>query len=192
MSARNRSVVTLVATTIVVAMLLGACSSSGSSGKATGHNAQLATLDLAHAAAAPFKAGGSVSQVYVTGAHAGQNLQLVRADGSVVMHAPADAHGSLIFRNVPVAPGYRVAAGSGSTLVASGALGRDVVDLAATGFVLLAEGRSGLRVPAHAGRHHPRDDRQAPRSGEQGPVPDRDRVLRLLARRPEVAPAEHA
>jgi hypothetical protein len=100
-----------------LALLLGACTSSGG-GSA---NATKPTLDLAHAGAAPFKAGGSVGQVYVTGAHAGDDLQLVR-DGSVVAHAPVDAHGSLIFRKVAVGTGYRVAAGTGDKLVASGAL----------------------------------------------------------------------
>src|SRR5207342_750216 len=85
-------------------------------------SARLVKLDLARAGTAPFKSGGSVGQVYVTGAREGQNLQLVRADGRVVAHAPADSHGSVIFRTVRPASGYRVAGGSAAELVASGAL----------------------------------------------------------------------
>ena len=109
--------------TVVVVILLAACSSSSSSPKAaTPAPARFVKLDLGTASAAPFKAGGSVGQVYVTGAGAGEALQLVRADGSVIAHARADAHGSYIFRNLPVANGYRVASGAGATLAASGTL----------------------------------------------------------------------
>ena len=104
-----------LAIAVALALLLGACSSSGSK---SGSAANAAKLDLAHAGAATFTAGGSVGQVYVTGAHPGVTLQLVH-NGSVVAHAPADAHGSLIFRTVPVGTGYRVATGTGTTLVAT-------------------------------------------------------------------------
>ena len=116
MSVPRRRIVP-VALVMVTALVLGSCSSSASK---SGSGAP--KLDLAHATAAPFVAGGSVGQVYVTGATASENLQLVNAAGEVVAHAPADAQGSLIFRDVAVAPGYRVAAGSDSTLVASGDL----------------------------------------------------------------------
>jgi hypothetical protein len=105
---------------VVAATVLGACAGSGSS--AAHGTTPTVRLDLSHAAMAAFHAGGSVGQVYVIGAHAGQNLQLVSSGGDVIAHAPADSHGSLIFRNVPVASGYRVAADAGATPVASGAL----------------------------------------------------------------------
>src|SRR5580692_528758 len=101
MSSRHRLRSTVVA--VVAAIVLGACTSSSSS--AAHSTAPAARLDLSHAAPAPFDAGGSVGQVYVIGAHAGQNLQLVNAGGDAIAHAPADAHGSLIFRNVSVGDG---------------------------------------------------------------------------------------
>ena len=104
------------------ALLVGACTSStAKSGQGAGTQ-QLPQLDLSSAGAAPFAAAGSVGQVYVTGAPAAGTLQLVRSDGSVMQKLAADAHGSLIFRNVAPASGYRVAAGTGAQLVASKAL----------------------------------------------------------------------
>jgi len=110
-----------IALTLVMAVLIAACTSGGS-GPAGAGSDHLVKLDLGAARSAPFRAVGSVGQVYVIGARAGEDLQLVRADGSVIAHALADAHGSRIFASVPVADGYRVAAGSGATLVASGGL----------------------------------------------------------------------
>ena len=52
--------------TVVVALLVGAC--SGSSGSGSAGPAGSATVNLAGAGVAPFHAGGSVGQVYVTGA----------------------------------------------------------------------------------------------------------------------------
>ena len=104
---------------LVVAMLLGACTSSSSKPSASAHTAK---LDLGRAGVAAFKAGGSVGQVYVTGAHPGANLQLVDSAGAVVAHAAADSHGSLILRKVAPGSGYRVASGSGAAVVASGSL----------------------------------------------------------------------
>ena len=114
--ARKRRTIAPLAIVVSLAIVLSACSSSGSG---SAHAAKLTKLDLSHAGSATFTAGGSVGQVYVTGAPAGASLQLVHADGSVIAHAPADAHGSLIFRSVPVASGYRVATGTGTKLVAS-------------------------------------------------------------------------
>jgi uncharacterized protein len=113
----------IIALTSVVALTLGACSSNSShSGSGSSGATDLVKVDLAAAHPAGFHAGGSVGQVYVTGATAGEDLQLVRSDSGVVAHAPADAHGGHIFRNVSVAAAYRVAAGSGANLVASGDL----------------------------------------------------------------------
>ena len=60
----------LVLVPLVLALLLGACTSSGSS-KA---KAKQPRVDLASAGAATFTAGGSVGQVYVTGAPKGGDL----------------------------------------------------------------------------------------------------------------------
>ncbi len=112
-----------VALVLAGALLLGACTSStAKSGSEPESTQQLPKLDLAAAGAAPFTAGGSVGQVYVTGADAGESLRLVRSDGAVVATEPADAQGSKIFRTVAPADGYRVAAGSGAQLVASKAI----------------------------------------------------------------------
>jgi hypothetical protein len=105
-----------VAIAVVMTILIGACTSGSSKPKTV---SKLPTLDLANAGPAPFSSGGSVGQVYVTGAQRGEALQLVRADGHVIARARADRHGSRIFRELPVAKGYRVAAGSGASLVAS-------------------------------------------------------------------------
>jgi predicted acyl esterase len=118
MASRHRRWSTVMA--VVAAIAPGACASSAAG---TSHGAAPAPrLDLSHAGTASFHAGGSVGQVYVIGAHAGQPLQLVSSGGTVIAHAPADAHGSLIFRNVAVANGYRVVADTGGTVVASGDL----------------------------------------------------------------------
>lgn len=53
------------------------------------------------------RARGSVEQVYVLGAAAGEELTLM-ADGTQVMTGTADANGSIIFRMVPAGDGYSV------------------------------------------------------------------------------------
>ena len=90
--------------------------------------------------------------------------------------------------------GYRVAAGIGSdTSSRAAGLERDVVDRRRRRRrSTRAEDRRRLRLPAHARRHLAVDDRAPSGTGRQGSVPDRDRVLRLLAGRSEVAAAEHA
>ena len=85
----------------------------------------------------------------MTGAPKGTDLELVH-DGAVVAHVPATAHGSLIFRKVPVGTGYRVAAGSGSVVVASKPLTvTSWTDAAARVGVRGAEDRRRVRLPAH-------------------------------------------
>jgi len=106
-----------VTVAVVVALAIAGCSSSSKSGSAA--DAKLVKLDLGAASAAVFAVGGSVGQVYVTGATAGTDLQLVNGDQRVIAHGAADAHGSKIFRAVPVGSGYRVAAGTGAALAAS-------------------------------------------------------------------------
>lgn len=55
--------------------------------------------------------GGSVEQVYLTGAHPGANLTLLNRRGRAVQTRRADHLGALIFRNVAPGSGYRVASG---------------------------------------------------------------------------------
>jgi len=78
--------------------------------------------DLSGAAAASFATGGSVGQVYVTGADAGEVLELVGPDSLVLQSGTVDSQGALIFREVPVGAGYRVAAGFPGALNASAAV----------------------------------------------------------------------
>jgi len=59
-------------------------------------------------AKATFKAGGSIGQIWVTDATAGDTLILADSHSKVVQTGTADAAGSLIFRGVKVATGYTV------------------------------------------------------------------------------------
>ena len=54
-------------------------------------------------AAAPFNAGGSVNQVYVTGLTPGQDVELNDHDGDLVDAGTADSAGAYLFRKVEAA-----------------------------------------------------------------------------------------
>jgi hypothetical protein len=76
-----------------------------------------AVLAVAPAAAlARLTAGGSVQQVYVTGASPGERLVLVNRHGAAVASQTAGSLGGAIFRGLRPGPGYRVrpAAGGGA------------------------------------------------------------------------------
>ena len=186
----KRGALASIAVVTVMAVLLGACSSSD---KKSAPPSQQTTVDLTGAKAASFTTGGSVGQVYVTGAHPGATLRLVNSDGSVIAHTPADAHGSLIFRTVPVATGYRVAAGTGASLVASKSVNvTSWTSPPPESFYAAQKVKPGYGYLRMRDGTLALDDREASRSGRQGSVPDGHRVLRLLAGRSEVAAAEHA
>jgi hypothetical protein len=71
-----------------------------------------ATLLAAPAAAvrpAAFTAHGSVQQLYVTGARPGQRLLLLDRRGRLVRSQRAGSLGGIVYRDVPVGGGYRVA-----------------------------------------------------------------------------------
>jgi predicted acyl esterase len=71
-----------------------------------------ATLLAAPAAAArpaDFTAHGSVQQLYVTGARPGQRLLLLDRRGRLVRSQRAGSLGGIVYRDVPVGGGYRVA-----------------------------------------------------------------------------------
>jgi hypothetical protein len=68
-----------------------------------------ATLALAGAASA-LTVRGSVQQVFVTGAHSHQRLQLVNRRGRVVQSRRAASLGGVVYRGVAPGPGYRVRA----------------------------------------------------------------------------------
>jgi predicted acyl esterase len=60
------------------------------------------------AAATRLVAGGSVQQVYVTGARPGEKLALVDRRGATIAQLAAGALGGQVFRGVKPGPGYRV------------------------------------------------------------------------------------
>ncbi len=60
------------------------------------------------AALARLEAGGSVQQVYVTGARPGERLVLVNRSGAAVRSQAAGSLGGAIFRGLRAGPGYRV------------------------------------------------------------------------------------
>jgi uncharacterized protein len=59
--------------------------------------------------------GGSVQQVYVTGARAGERVALLNRRGATVAVLPAGSLGGVIFRGVRPGPGYRVRPAGGGT-----------------------------------------------------------------------------
>jgi hypothetical protein len=61
-----------------------------------------------------FRAHGSVEQVYVTDAAAGEQLSLVDSAGSTVATKEVNSLGGLLFRNVTAGSGYRVRAPDGT------------------------------------------------------------------------------
>ena len=60
------------------------------------------------AAATPLVAGGSVQQVYVTGARSGEKLVLVNRRGATIAERTAGSLGGQVFRGVAPGSGYRV------------------------------------------------------------------------------------
>ena len=74
------------------------------------------TWPAAASAATALVVGGSVQQVYATGARPGERLVLVNRHGARVADLPAGSLGGLVFRGVAPGPGYRVRpAGGGAT-----------------------------------------------------------------------------
>ncbi len=86
--------------TVVMAAMLAAC---------------LAVAATA-SAAATLTPGGSVQQVYVTGARAGERVALVNQRGATVAVLPAGSLGGVIFRGVRPGPGYRVRPAGGGAV----------------------------------------------------------------------------
>jgi predicted acyl esterase len=73
-----------------------------------------AGVDAASAADAAFSAHGSVEQVYVTGATAGEQLTLLDGSGATVATRTVNDLGGALFRDVTPGGGYRVQAADGS------------------------------------------------------------------------------
>ncbi len=68
----------------------------------------VAPAACAASAAARLTVGGSVQQVYVTGAPAGQRVALLNRRGTTVAVLPAGPLGGVVFRGLAPGPGYRV------------------------------------------------------------------------------------
>jgi uncharacterized protein len=64
-------------------------------------------------AATRLVAGGSVQQVYVTGARSGEKLALVNRRGATIAELAAGSLGGQVFRNLRPGPGYRVRPAAG-------------------------------------------------------------------------------
>ena len=67
-------------------------------------------------AATALTPAGSVQQVYVTGARAGERVALVNRRGATVAVLPAGSLGGVIFRGVRPGPGYRVRPAGGGAV----------------------------------------------------------------------------
>lgn len=106
-----------VATVFFVVLLLASCGDDSDPTFSSG-----TTVDVSHAAAAPFTAHGSIEQLYVTEAAPGEVLQLLDANGSVAATGTADDQGTLIFRDLQPGAGYVVVSGAGNSLHASRAV----------------------------------------------------------------------
>jgi predicted acyl esterase len=95
---------------LVCALIAGVCLSCSSSGGKRGVSPTTREkADVSKAGVATFTAHGSVGQVYLIHAPKQANLELLDSSDRVVARATSDLYGSLIFRNVPVGTGYRVA-----------------------------------------------------------------------------------
>jgi predicted acyl esterase len=88
---------------------VGCSSSGGKNGSSPTTTPPRQQVDVSKATVAAFVAHGSVGQVYLTDAPKNANLMLIDANSGVVTRAVTDNYGSLIFRDVPVGTGYRVA-----------------------------------------------------------------------------------
>ena len=114
-------------------------------------------------AAAHLAVGGSVEQVYVTGARSGERVALVNRRGATVAVRPAGALGGLIFRGVKPGPGYSVrpAADAGGPLSRAVTVLPDRSAPPSTKIYDQQHPDVGVWLPDHARRHEARD-RRAP------------------------------
>ncbi len=89
---------------IAVALAASACSGGDDSSTASAPTSQLA----ASTTSADFTVRGSVGQVFVTGAKPGTALAAYDGKGQRRATGTSDELGSLVFRNLPSGPGYKV------------------------------------------------------------------------------------
>lgn len=81
--------------------------------------ASAATTAPKATATATFKSGGSIRQVWVTGATEGDNLMLVSSSGKILQQGAADRLGSKIFRKVTPGSSYTVRLSKGGKVYGS-------------------------------------------------------------------------
>ena len=152
--------------------------------------------------AATFQAHGSVEQIWVVHAQPGATLTVVRGNlPRTITSATADANGGMIFRQLTPGTDYRVFQDAGGTTTRSGFL--DVMSQAPTPPSTSIYDQT-LNVGGWAG--HEKDgygylttrdgtklavDGEAARARRPGPVPDRDRVLRLRPVDPDAPQPQH-
>ncbi len=109
---RRRRSAALAATVTALALVGAACTQDAELGVGGDPATPVAAAELPAlrdgAGAAAFTTRGSVEQVHVTDAAAGDVLVLYRPDGTAVTWGQADDQGSLIFRLVEPGDGYRV------------------------------------------------------------------------------------
>ena len=134
------------------------------------------------AGAASLRAHGSVQQVYVIGARAGERLTLFDGHGRAVAAQRAGPLGGVVFRRVAPGRGYRV--GSRCDRATDTHVDRSTgpIGAAVHAHLRAAHPGLGLRLPDHARRDQARDRR--PPARRPRPVPDAGRVRGLRLRRP--------
>jgi predicted acyl esterase len=94
---------------LATALALAATGCSGPNAPTGDARGSRPKIDLSNSRPATFETHGSVNQVWLTGAAAGERLQLVDRGDRLVATAAADTSGSVIFRDVRRGRGYRVA-----------------------------------------------------------------------------------
>ncbi len=105
--------------TLAVLILASACGSDGTSADTDTNEPVESPTPAPNATPDPvpvaeFEVTGSVEQVYLVGAEPGTQLDLIDPDGAVVQTGEADDNGTLIYRDVTAAAGYRVEAMNGT------------------------------------------------------------------------------
>lgn len=107
----RRSALTLLAVMAATALIAGACTTDEGWVQGAYPDRSLERIPEldGESAVATFDVRPGVEQVFVTGATPGVQLALFDAEGVPVGHGTVDSQGSLIFRSVEPAAGYRVA-----------------------------------------------------------------------------------
>ncbi len=106
---------TAILATLVLASACGDDGTTGDSGSPGPRPTPAPEPTAAPGPMADFEVTGSVEQVYLVGATPGTELRLLGPDDVVVQTGTADENGTLIYRDVAAATGYRVEASDGAS-----------------------------------------------------------------------------